>query len=91
MTLLENYTSNLKVLSHMGKKVQAFKNIGGQIGGQISDTQQAILNLIFENNKITRKKIAESLEINKLAIQKNLNKFKQLGLIERMGSDYGGY
>ena len=63
--------------------------ICGQIGGQISTKQQIILNLISENNKISRKELAETLKINESAVQKHLQKLKQLGLIERSGTTRG--
>jgi len=81
------------VITIWRKKGIAFENIGGQIGGQmggqISDTQQMILNLISENSKISRKALAEKLNINESAIQKHLDKLKRLGIIERYGSTRG--
>ena len=65
--------------------------IGGQIGGQMSTTQQRILDLIIENNKISRNEIAFKIGINESAIQKQLNKLKQKGLLQRIGPDKGGY
>jgi ATP-dependent DNA helicase RecG len=85
------------VITIWRKKGIAFKNIGGQIsgqiggqiGGQISETQQLILSLIMDNNKISRREIAEKLRINESAIQKHVNKLKQLGIIERIGETRG--
>ncbi len=62
---------------------------GGQIGGQISETQQLILSLIIENNKVSRREIAEKLKINESAIQKHINKLKQLRILERIGGTRG--
>ncbi len=63
--------------------------IGAQIGGQISETQQLILLLIIENNKVSRREIAEKLKINESAIQKHINKLKQLRILERIGDTRG--
>ena len=85
------------VITIWRKKGIAFENIGGQIsgqiggqiGGQISETQQLIILLITENNKISRKEIAEQLKINESAIQKHINTLKRLRIIERIGSTRG--
>jgi len=77
------------VITIWRKRGIAFENIGGQISGQISETQQKILSLIIENNRISRRKIAESLNINESAIQKHIAKLKQLGIIERIGVTKG--
>lgn len=73
------------VITIWWKKGIAFENIGGQI----SDTQQMILLLLYENNKISRKAVAEKLKINESAIQKHINTLKRLGIIERIGSTRG--
>ena len=63
--------------------------MGGQIGGQISETQQLIISLIIENNKISRREIADKLKINESAIQKHITKLKQLKILERIGKTRG--
>jgi predicted HTH transcriptional regulator len=65
------------------KKNVAFEKVGGQIGGQISETQLKILNLIIGNQKISRKEIATILGINESAIQKHLERLKQIEILER--------
>jgi predicted HTH transcriptional regulator len=54
------------------KRDSAFEKVGGQIGGQIIDTQKLILNLVSENCRISRKEMAERLKINESAITKTL-------------------
>jgi len=63
--------------------------IGGQLGGQISATQQKIIDLIIENNKISRNKLALKISINESAIQKHLKKLIDLAIIERIGGTRG--
>ena len=63
--------------------------IGGQIGGQMTENQQKILSLINGNNKISRKEIADKIEINESAIQKQLKNLMRLGVIERIGGTRG--
>ena len=75
------------------KQGQAFKNIGGQKGGQIllTDAQIAVLNIIKNNNRVSRSEIAKTLNIGSSAVQKHIEKLKQKHIIERIGPDYGGY
>ena len=69
---------------------------GGQTSGQtsgqtITDTQEKIINVLIDNPKISRKRLSEILKINTSAIQKQIEKLKQMGIIEREGADFGGY
>ena len=65
--------------------------MGGQIGGQIqlTDRQKDILDLIRQDKKISRKKIAERLEINESAVSKHLEALKEKGAIKREGGNRG--
>ena len=66
--------------------------IGGQMGGQIddlTDRQKEVLNIIVENNKVTRKHIANQLKINGSAVSKHLEILKEKGHIERIGGMRG--
>lgn len=63
---------------------------GGQISGQmITDRQREVFNLILENNKITRKELAEQLGIAKSAIQKHLKALTNAKFISRVGTRNG--
>ncbi len=64
---------------------------GGQIGGQIplTDRQRDILDLIKMDNKISRKRISELLDINQSAIIKHIDTLKQKGLLRRVGGTRG--
>jgi ATP-dependent DNA helicase RecG len=64
--------------------------IGGQIGGQmITDRQREVLNLILQNNKISRKEIAERLEIAEYAIQKHIKALTNHKVLRRVGTKNG--
>ena len=58
---------------------------------ELTERQEEILNLIEQNNKISRKQLSDILNINPSAIQKHINKLKQKGLLKRIGPDKGGY
>jgi ATP-dependent DNA helicase RecG len=44
-----------------------------------------------DNPKISRKELSGILNINSSAIQKQIDKLKQIDVVERQGSDRGGY
>ncbi len=79
----------IKVGDKVGDKVG---RKGGQKGwSELTERQEEILNLIEQNNKISRKQLSEILNINPSAIQKHINKLKQKGLLKRIGPAKGGY
>lgn len=58
---------------------------------KLNKTEQAILKLIKENNKITHKEMAEILEVTEKTAKRNTQNLKDKGLIERKGSRKNGY
>jgi len=64
------------------------KSIGGQIN-DLTDKQQKVLQLIITNHKITRKELAEKLQINTSAVQKHLSVLKDKKYLERIGGTRG--
>ena len=57
----------------------------------LTETQQQIIRLIKENNKITREEIANKIGITKSGVQYNLNILKKNNYIRRVGRTYKGY
>lgn len=69
---------------------------GGQTGGQrkgviLSDKQKKILEILKKKPRISRKELANELNINASAVQKHLIKLKEAGYIKRIGPDFGGH
>ncbi len=58
---------------------------------ELSERQTEIISLIKQNSRITRRELSEKLAINPSAIQKHLEKLKEMGIIKRIGPDKGGY
>lgn len=54
-------------------------------------TQDRILYLIKENPKITQVMMAKELGFARSTISANIQKMKEQGIIERIGSDRNGY
>ena len=83
-----------KVVRKGGQKRWSEKVVrkGGQKRwSELTQRQAEILQLIKENQKITRKMLSEKLNINPSAVQKHINKLKQKGLLKRVGPTKGGY
>lgn len=57
----------------------------------MESTQDKILYLIRENPRITQIMMSNELELARSTISSNLQKLKQKGIIERIGSDRNGY
>ena len=64
---------------------------GVKDGVILSLNQKNILKKIKEKPDITAEKLSEIIGINKRNIEKNLSKLSNLKIIERVGSDKGGY
>jgi len=56
----------------------------------LNNSQYQILWEIYRNNKITKSQLIPILGIGKTAIDKNIEKLKELGILERIGSDRSG-
>jgi len=63
-------------------------DVGVNVG--VNEIQDKIIRLLSDDNKITLKKMSEILEVNEKTIERNIKKLKELGLVERVGSDKTG-
>ena len=72
-------------------KVLQSGQAGGQAGGQadLTPRQKEVLTLIKLNPRISRKEIAEKLNINESAVQKHTDTLKRKKIIEREGETSG--
>lgn len=68
-----------------------YQNVPINVPIKLNKTEQAILKLIKENNKITHKGMAEILEVTEKTAKRNTQNLKDKGLIERKGSRKDGY
>ena len=83
-----------KVVGKGGQKTWVNKWSGkvvGKGGQKLTVKQLVVLAILNKKPDITRKELAEVLKINQSAVQKYLNRFKKLGILEREGPDKGGY
>ncbi len=79
-----------KVGEKVGEKVS---RKGGQKRWveKLAESQKKILELIKINPKISKKEMLNRIGINTTAIDKNIEKLKQKGLLKRIGPAKGGY
>ncbi len=94
------FTENFLRMTFRKNQIESTPLSGGQIGGQtggqtaslsyqLSERQIEIFKLIESDLKITRKQIAEKLEINESAVQKHIKTLIEKKIIERRGTKNG--
>lgn len=65
--------------------------LGETSGNMSGKTSGKIINLINNNQRITIPELAEAINITERSIERNVQKLKKDGIIERIGSAKGGY
>ena len=63
----------------------------GERWSELSENQRRIITLISENPRISRRELAERLNMNQSAIQKHIEKLKKNGLLRCVGPAKGGH
>lgn len=58
---------------------------------KLTDNRVKILEEVHKDNRVTKKELEQKVGISSSAIDNNIDALKELGLIEREGSDRGGY
>lgn len=58
---------------------------------KLTDNRVKILEEVHKDNRVTKRELEQKIGISASAIDNNLDVLKELGLIEREGSDRGGY
>jgi len=61
------------------------------VGEKLTERQAIILKHIEQNKMVSAKEISIFLEITDRTIEREIHKLKKIGIIERIGSDRGGY
>ncbi|MDR2911713.1 MAG: Fic family protein [Alistipes sp.] len=64
---------------------------GEKLGVKLNKNQLRILELIIFNDKTTMAEMAQSLSISVTAVENNIRKLKERGIISRVGSDKTGH
>ncbi|PIN76891.1 transcriptional regulator [Candidatus Woesearchaeota archaeon CG10_big_fil_rev_8_21_14_0_10_36_11] len=67
------------------------KGWGDRLGEKLGDNQKKIIELMEEDKYISISQIAEKIGISTTAVENNIAKLKEKGLIQRVGSAKAGY
>ena len=62
-----------------------------KVGRKLSENQVKILKLMLVNRYVSKKEISEKIGISTTAIDKNISKLKESGVLKRIGPDKGGH
>ena len=81
--------SRKELLTLLGNKVGS--KLVEKVGGKLVENQLKIVLLILEDEKITKNRMSEILNISNTAVDKNILKLKNLGIVKRVGPDKGGH
>jgi len=73
------------------KKKLSFEDLGIKLGIKLGINQQLILKEIEKNPFITAVEIAHKINISKTAVENNIAKLKELGILQRVGARKNGY
>ena len=81
--------SDFKAQMETFRKIQF--QIGKRFGEKFGESSEKVLELIFKDQYISASGIAQIVGISDRAIEKQLAKLKDKGIIKRIGPDKGGY
>jgi ATP-dependent DNA helicase RecG len=71
-----------------GEVAEKWRRSGGE---RLSERQKRILKQIEQNNTISVKEISTSLQVTDRTVEREIQKLRNMGIIERIGGDRGGY
>ena len=66
------------------------QKVTSKVEGKLTTTQQKIIRAMQKDSAITASKLAAQFAMSEYGIRKNIAKLKELGIIERVGSDKNG-
>lgn len=70
------------------ERVAGFKK---QLSDNLSDKEHRVLELLIEYPGYTSSQLSEKMNVSRVSITKYLKALKEIGAIERVGSDRSGY
>ena len=73
------------------KKSELIEKLVETVGSKLVENPLKIVLLILEDEKITKNRMSEILNISNTAVDKNVFKLKNLGIIKRVGPAKGGH
>lgn len=67
------------------------EKLGDRLGDRLGDSQVKIISLIKNEPKISIPELAEKIKISTTAVEKNIKKLKDKGILKRVGTTKSGY
>ena len=67
------------------------EKVGEKVGEKLTENQNAILQIIDEDNRISARLLAKKIGISQRKVEENIRKLKEKGVLERIGPDKGGH
>ena len=65
--------------------------VGKKVGRKLGESEEKILGIINKDKFVTISELSKSLNISTTAIEKNIAKLKEKGLLKRVGPAKGGH
>ena len=90
LSAIKQATAEFKEKYQRGEHDDAGVNAGVNAGVKLSKTQEKIIALIAKDHKISQSEIANKMKINESTVYRNIEKMKQMEVLERKGSDKTG-
>jgi ATP-dependent DNA helicase RecG len=76
--------------AHAGKGAGKSAGLGERLGERLGVSEVKIIELVKEDRFVTIAQIADSLGISTTAVEKNIAKLREKGILKREGGDRGG-
>lgn len=83
--------SDFLITFYRQKEKKLGERLGEKLGEKLNKNEEKVFDLISKNNHITIPELAKRIKITTTAIENNIAKLKQKGLLKRVGPDKGGY
>lgn len=92
---LKSYSAGDRVGESSGNNVgdSVGESVGDSVGDNreaLSELQEEIIKLLKENPKLAAIKLKKIIGISSRNIERNLSQLKKMGILKRVGPDYGG-
>ncbi|MDR2145861.1 MAG: Fic family protein [Tannerella sp.] len=90
LSAIKQATAEFKEKYLRNKLEDAGVNAGVNASVKLSKSQEKIVLLIVKDNSISQSEIAKKMKINESTVYRNIEKLKELGVLERKGADKTG-
>ncbi|MDR0232402.1 MAG: Fic family protein [Dysgonamonadaceae bacterium] len=90
LSAIKKVTAEFKEKNQNYELENAGVNASANAGVKLSKTQEKILTIIAKDSSISQSEIAKKIKINESTVYRNIEKLKELKILERQGADKTG-